>query len=213
MVTDLPCRACGVVFDASLAPTHCAACGVVVEPHPAATPFARLGLPRPRFAVDDAQLERSWLQRSRLVHPDRYARRPDAERRAAAQQTAALNDAWRALRVPFDRAAWLVRSVGVVEPALAQALLVDFMEAREEAATSEAHRGAVVERSSARFHDVMARAAAELRVVDEADAWSTPTTELPRVRRAAAMLAEARTLARLVADLGGPALIPTLAGR
>jgi hypothetical protein len=41
----------------------------------------------------------------------------------------------------------------------------------------------------------------------------TSTASMPHVKRAAALLAEARTLARLVADLGGERLIPTLQDR
>ena len=215
MPVSAPCRACGVDNDPTTGPTHCAGCGVVVEPHPSATPFARLGLERPRFVVDDAALERAWLSRSRQVHPDRYARKPDAERRVAAQQTAALNDAWRAIRSPFDRATWLVRSVGVDEPRLRQAALVEFMELREEAAVDDAARRAVVERCTRHFRDVMARATVELAAVDAAAGWTSPpsTASMPHVKRAAALLAEARTLARLVADLGGERLIPTLQDR
>ncbi len=207
------CRACSARHDGADAPTVCASCGAVLPVHPAASPFARLGVKPPRFAVDDATLERAWLQRSRQVHPDRFARRADADRRAAAEQTAALNDAWRALRGAFARAVWLVRSVGVDEPRLPSAALVDLMEAREEAATSPEARADVVARSEARFAEVMARVAVELGAVDAAGGWAGAAVELPRVRRAAALLAEARTLARLVADLGGPTLIPGLEAR
>jgi molecular chaperone HscB len=214
MTHDVACRACGASYDAAAAPTHCPSCGVVVAPVPHATPFARLGLSVPRFGVDEGTLERAWLARSRQVHPDRFARRTDGERRAAALQTAALNDAWRAIRAPFDRAVWLTRSVGVNEPALPTAALVELMEAREEAAVDATNRDAVVARSVARFAEVMSRATAALAIVDDADGWTTPTTAtLTEVRRAAASLAEARTLARLVADLGGPRLIPTMAER
>jgi molecular chaperone HscB len=209
-----PCRACGVDNDLLAAPTHCAACVVVVEPHPHATPFARLGVAPPRFGVDDAALERAWLSRSRHVHPDRYARKPDAERRAAAQQTAALNDAWRAIRAPFDRAVWLVHSVGVDEPRLPQQALVEFMELREEAAAGDAARSAVVERCASRFRDVIARAGVELAAIDDASGWTSPSpTSTAHAKRAAGLLAEARTLARLVADLGGERLIPSLQDR
>lgn len=214
MTGTAPCRACGVHNDLLDAPTHCAACGVVLEPHPRATPFARLGEKRPRFGVDAAALEREWLSRSRRVHPDRYARKPDAERRAAAQQTAALNDAWRAIRAPFERAAWLVQSVGVDEPRLPQQALVEFMELREEAAVDDAGRAAVVQRCTARFAAAMQRAGTELAAVDDADGWATPSpTSLSHAKRAATALAEARTLARLVMDLGGERLIPSLAER
>jgi molecular chaperone HscB len=211
-MSTLACKACGVGHPASSAPLLCTGCRAVLPPVPGASPFARLGH-APRFAIDDAALEQAWLQRTRQVHPDRFARRPDAERRAAAEQTAALNDAWRALRGPFARATWLVRSAGVEEPRLPPALLVGFMEAREEAATSAAARARVVEGSVARFRVVMDQVAVELTAVDAAGGWERPPAEVVRVRRAAVLLGEARTLARLVADLGGPALIPGLEQR
>jgi hypothetical protein len=122
----------------------------VLPPHPAATPFARLGLPL-SLHVSDAEVEAAWLQRSRQAHPDRFASRSPAERRAAAEQTAALNDARRILRTGFDRASWLVRHVGIAEPKLPQARLVWFMEVREEAEASPAGRARVVDDAVVRF--------------------------------------------------------------
>ena len=64
--------------------------------------FELLGLPR-RFALDPAELERSYLERSRALHPDRSRarRRPSASRALA--QAMALNEAYRTLK--RDRAA------------------------------------------------------------------------------------------------------------
>lgn len=203
------CPHCAAVFDASAAPLVCPTCQKLVPPHPQASPFARLGLDRPRFFVDEKALEAAWLQRSRLVHPDKAARKSDAERRCAVEQTAALNDAWRLLRVPFDRAQLLLKTAGVAEPRLPQATLVALMAAREEA--EEGARDAVVARSSGAFAALMAQAGAALAVVDaEADGYARPSPALAKV---AAQLAEAKTLARLVDDLGGGKLIASMDGR
>lgn len=177
----------------------------MLPPHPAATPFARLGLPL-SVRVTDAEVESAWLARSRQAHPDRFASRPPAERRAAAEQTAALNDARRALRTAFDRAAWLVRHAGVVEPKLPQARLVWFMEAREEA-ESPAGRVRVVDDAVARFAAVDVELQALLATVDAA------APDVAVLAKVAGLLAEERTLARLAADLGGPVLLPSLDGR
>ncbi len=211
---ELLCRSCGAPFDAALAPLTCPSCKALVPPHPSASSFVRLGLDRPRFVVDEKALEASWLQRTRVVHPDRAVRKSDAERRFAVEQTAALNDAWRLVRIPFDRAALLLTTAGVPEPPLRQALLVAFIEAREEAESSPAHKAAVVADGVARFEALMAKVEAELRIVDDVvGGYGNPSAEAVRLRQVGALLAEARTLARLVDDLGGPRLLPSLTVR
>lgn len=178
----------------------CPACGAVVPPWPGATPFARLGVLPPRFDVDERALERAWLQRSRAVHPDRFARKSDRERRYAAEQTAALNDAWRAIKDPYDRAVWLVRSRALDVAKLDQRLLVELMEARERAEESAEEKAAVVKESQERFRALAATLASSLKDLQDTQGLA----------RAARDLAEMKTLARLVSDLGGPRLIATL---
>ena len=180
----------------------CAACGVVLQPDPQATPFARLGLPL-RFDVEDQQLERAWLLRSSKVHPDRFVKKTDRERRFAVEQTAALNDAKRAIQDLFDRASWLVRHGGIVDGPLDQRLLMSLMEARERAEESASDKQAVVDESVARYRVLASSLAPLLISVDDK----------PSLAKAARALAEMKTLARLVADLRGPHLIATLDGR
>lgn len=177
----------------------CPSCGHVVPPRPQATPFDRLGVGA-RFDVDERDLERAWLQRSRAVHPDRFARKTDQERRYAAEQTAALNDAYRAVKEPYDRALWLVRSRGLDVAQLDQRLLVELMEARERAEESPADKADVLKESEARFRTLLAGLAPALANLDDGKA----------LERAARDLAEMKTLARLVSDLGGSRLIGTL---
>jgi molecular chaperone HscB len=172
-------------------------------------PFSLLGFDRPRFHVDERELERAWLERSRKVHPDRFATKGDAERRAAAQQTVALNDAYRAIKDPFDRATWLVRKAGIEPAGLDQALLVELMEAREEAEASAEGRARVVAEATARFQARMTELSALLRQADEGG-YDART---PALERAGRMLAELKTLARLVDDLGEGKLISTLSER
>jgi curved DNA-binding protein CbpA len=179
-----------------------------------ATPYQRLGFERPVFGLDDKVLERAWLERSRKVHPDRFAARPDAERRLAAEHTIALNEAYRALKDPYDRAVWLVRHAGVETADLDQAQLVSLMEMREEAEEGPTHRAAIVVRAKARFRAV--EHAVRIRLLNaDADSagYAQPSEPL---RQAARGLAEMKTLARLVDDLGGAPdgkLISTLDGR
>ena len=195
-----PCWSCAsaTAEDALLCPT----CGVVLQPDPKATPFARLALPV-RFAIDSKELERAWLVRSSKVHPDRFVKKPDRERRFAVEQTAALNDAKRAIADPFDRASWLVRHAGVADGPLEQRLLLSLMEARERAEENGDAQRAVIDESAARFHSLASSLPPLLASLDDSAA----------LHRAARALAEMKTLARLVADLGGPKLIATLDGR
>jgi molecular chaperone HscB len=58
-------------------------------------------------------LERSYKELQSLVHPDRFARAGDAERRASLQWTTRLNEAYRALRNPVQRAKYLLGLHGI----------------------------------------------------------------------------------------------------
>jgi molecular chaperone HscB len=207
----LACRACGAEHDGATAPVLCSACGAVLPVHARVSPYALLGLDRPRFAVDAKALERGWLERSRRVHPDRFAKKSDAERRAAAEQVAALNDAKRALFEPYDRALWLVRHAGVPAAELPQPRLFELMELREQAEADPAARARVVEEARRAFAARLAALAAALAPLDaEEGGYAAPS---PALRKAAVLLAELKTLARLVADLGGGQLIGTLDDR
>ena len=75
-------------------------------------PFALFGLPH-RFALDLQALERSYLEIQSRVHPDRFAHAGDAERRASLQWTTRVNEAYRSLRDPVQRAKELLQLQGV----------------------------------------------------------------------------------------------------
>ena len=100
--------------------------------------FLLLGLER-RFAIDRAELERRYLERSREVHPDRQVGRPANERAAAAGEAMQLNLAYRALKRELPRAEHLLQLAGVRigdnEP-VKQDLLTEMLELREELAAA-----------------------------------------------------------------------------
>jgi molecular chaperone HscB len=102
--------------------------------------FLMLGLDR-RFAIDPAELERRYLERSREVHPDRQAGRPAGERAIAAGEAMQLNLAYRALKRELPRAEHLLQLAGVRigdnEP-VEQGLLMEVLELREELAGARA---------------------------------------------------------------------------
>ena len=58
-------------------------------------------------------LERAYREIQSRIHPDRFAQASDAERRASMQWTARVNEAYRTLKVPVQRAKYLLEMSGV----------------------------------------------------------------------------------------------------
>ena len=69
--------------------------------------------PAPAFAVEADALERSYREIQSRVHPDRFAHAGDAERRASLQWTTRVNEAYRTLKDPVQRAKHLLELNGV----------------------------------------------------------------------------------------------------
>ena len=74
--------------------------------------FELFGLPA-RFEVNGEALERSYREIQSRVHPDRFAHAGDAERRASLQWTTRVNEAYRTLKDPVQRAKHLLELHGV----------------------------------------------------------------------------------------------------
>jgi molecular chaperone HscB len=74
--------------------------------------FELFGL-APAFAVDTAALDRAYREIQSRVHPDRFAHAGDAERRASMQWTTRVNEAYRTLKSPVQRARHLLELNGV----------------------------------------------------------------------------------------------------
>ncbi|MCX5661726.1 MAG: hypothetical protein NTW19_18765 [Planctomycetota bacterium] len=110
-------------------------------------PFALLGLPR-RFDLDLAELQRRFIQASSANHPDRFT--DPLDQADAADRSAAINEAHRALLDPQSRAEALLdllaaQAKGAGAPAapadakaLPPNLLMEMMEAREKMEEAEA---------------------------------------------------------------------------
>ena len=64
------------------------------------------------FAVDAAQLDQRWRELQREVHPDRFASQGAAAQRVAMQWSVRINEAYRRLRDPLSRAAYLCQRRG-----------------------------------------------------------------------------------------------------
>ncbi len=74
--------------------------------------FELFGL-SPAFGLETEALERSYRQIQAQVHPDRFAHAGDAERRASLQWTTRVNEAYRTLKDPVQRAKHLLELQGV----------------------------------------------------------------------------------------------------
>jgi molecular chaperone HscB len=67
----------------------------------------------PGYALDGAALETAYREIQARVHPDRFAHAGDAERRASMQWTTRVNEAYRTLKSPIERARYLLELNGV----------------------------------------------------------------------------------------------------
>lgn len=74
--------------------------------------FELFGL-APAFALESDALDRSYREIQSQVHPDRFAHAGDAERRASLQWTTRVNEAYRTLKDPVQRARHLLELHGV----------------------------------------------------------------------------------------------------
>lgn len=68
--------------------------------------FTLFGLPQ-RYAVDRADLDQHWRKLQGEVHPDRFASQGAAAQRVAMQWAVRVNEAYRRLKDPLARGAYL----------------------------------------------------------------------------------------------------------
>ena len=97
--------------------------------------FSLLGLPA-KFALDRTRLDAVWREAQAQVHPDRFAVGSPAERRVAMQWASRVNEAYRVLRSPLERARYLCERAGQdlqveTNTAMAPGFLMQQMEWRE----------------------------------------------------------------------------------
>ena len=90
----------------------------------------------PIFSIEGEALERSYREIQSKVHPDRFAHAGDAERRASLQWTTRVNEAYRTLKDPVQRAKHLLELHGVdvafeTNTAMPPEFLIQQMELRE----------------------------------------------------------------------------------
>jgi molecular chaperone HscB len=106
--------------------------------------FDVLGLP-PAFDLETKTLEQRYRDLQRALHPDKFAQASAAERRRSLSHAVSVNDAFRVLRDPIERAALLLARFGgatrehgggTADPAL----LMEVMELREQLSDTKANR-------------------------------------------------------------------------
>lgn len=66
-----------------------------------------------RFAIDAAQLDAAYHEVQGRVHPDKFVAASDAEKRVAMQWATRANEAYKTLKNPLRRAAYLCELNGV----------------------------------------------------------------------------------------------------
>jgi len=122
----------------------------------------------PRFALDAIKLDRAYQDVQSRVHPDRFASGSAAERRVAMQWAASANEAYRTLKSPLLRAAYLCERAGVpieaeTNTAMSGAFLAQQLEWREALEAAGAARDdAALARLGATLDDERARLIDEL---------------------------------------------------
>src|SRR4051812_32758380 len=94
---------------------QCSSCGAILPPDVKADHFAVFGLER-RYDLDEGELEARYRERSRKLHPDRFATADARARRAALQHGVQMNEARGVLRDPLRRAEYLLGLSGVTVP-------------------------------------------------------------------------------------------------
>jgi len=110
----------------------CTSCGAILPPDVKADHFAVFGLPR-QYELDAAELEARYRERSRKLHPDRFATADARARRASLQHGVQMNEARGVLKDPIRRAEYLLGLHGGAVPKEAPpALLMEILELREE---------------------------------------------------------------------------------
>ena len=110
---------------------------------PAPDPFTVFGLSR-SLDLDERTLETRYLRLSRECHPDQHRNTDAGDCIAVLQRSAEINDAWKVLRDPWQRARALVEllSPGVLErnKRLDPVFLGEALELAEEVASARGER-------------------------------------------------------------------------
>jgi molecular chaperone HscB len=144
--------------------------------------FLLFGLPE-RFELDRADLDARWRTLQSSAHPDKFAAESAAAQRVAMQWSVRINEAYRRLREPVSRAAYLCELRGApIEAERNTAMPADFL-ARQLAwreALDEARDGPEVARLEAEVRATEQALLAQLQVL--LDVQQAPAQAAEQVR-------------------------------
>jgi molecular chaperone HscB len=167
--------------------------------------FQFFGLPR-KLHLDIEDLQKRFYNLSRLLHPDRYQRKSPPEQQYSLDATAILNDAYRVLRDPLQRAEYVLKQEGFeigeqrskdVPPELLEEVF-DLNMALEEMREGDASARPQLEQARDKFHAMRDQIDAHLKsLFDKYDAAPTKET-LGDIR---AVLNRRRYIRNLVNDV------------
>jgi molecular chaperone HscB len=125
--------------------------------------FELFGLPQ-RFAQERSEIDARWKDLQREAHPDRFAAQGAAAQRAALQWSVRINEAYRRLKDPLRRAAYLCERLGAPidaekNTAMPADFLMEQMEWREslDEAQGEEELEALSQRVIQRRRELLAR--------------------------------------------------------
>lgn len=90
----------------------------------------------PAFDIDTENLEQTYRALAARFHPDKFASASAFEQKQAVMMSSTINDAYRTLKNPIDRAAYLLKTSGIdadapEHTAFAPEFLMQQMEWRE----------------------------------------------------------------------------------
>jgi molecular chaperone HscB len=144
--------------------------------------FELFGLPG-QFEQDLARIDARWKELQREAHPDRFAAQGAAAQRIAMQWSVRINEAYKRLKDPLRRAAYLCELRGAPidaenNTAMPAEFLVEQMEWRE--SLEEARGAEEVDRLDE--HLVHARRAVLEKIADLLDAKNDPAAAAQQVR-------------------------------
>jgi len=98
--------------------------------------FEIFGFPE-YYDLDLSELSSRFRKLQSAIHPDKYASASDAERRLSVEKSALINEAYRALKSPLERARYLLKLRGLdlsndTSMVMAPEFLMQQMELREQ---------------------------------------------------------------------------------
>jgi len=159
--------------------------------------FALFGL-KPRYRLDQRRLDAAYRRLQSEVHPDRHAAAADAQRRLALQSSARVNEAYRALKNPVDRAQYLLSLNGIDAMSETDTMLPEeFLE--EQLARREAVSEAAAKREAQTLDRLRSEVQEEMHGLD-----SVLESELDQARAldaARATVRKLKFLSKLAADI------------